>query len=115
MNFNEIETLLGRDAEYLLAYRTKVSKELLHTPSPDFIDEIFALTNRNSQVLRSLSAIYNHGRLANTGYVSILPIDQGIEHTAGSAFAANSIYFDPANIIKLAIEGGCNAVATSVK
>lgn len=114
MNYQEIENLLGNEAENLLSYKSKIiSKELLHIPSSDFIDKVFALSNRNPQVLRSLSALYNHGRLANSGYLSILPIDQGIEHTAGSAFAANPIYFDPENIVKLAIEGGCNAVAST--
>lgn len=114
MNYQEIENLLGNVAENLLSYKSKtISKELLHIPSSDFIDRVFALSNRNPQVLRSLSALYNHGRLANSGYLSILPIDQGIEHTAGSAFAANPIYFDPENIVKLAIEGGCNAVAST--
>lgn len=114
MNYQEIENLLGNEAENLLSYKSKtISKELLHIPSSDFIDRVFALSNRNPQVLRSLSALYNHGRLANSGYLSILPIDQGIEHTAGSAFAANPIYFDPENIVKLAIEGGCNAVAST--
>ena len=114
MNYQEIQNLLGSEAENLLAFKSKtISKELLHIPSPNFIDEVFAGSNRSTQVLRSLNALYSHGRLANTGYLSILPIDQGIEHTAGSAFAANPIYFDPENIIKLAIEGGCNAVATT--
>lgn len=114
MNYQEIENLLGYEAENLLSYKSKnISKELLHIPSSDFIEKVFALSNRNPQVLRSLSALYNHGRLANSGYLSILPIDQGIEHTAGSAFAANPIYFDPENIVKLAIEGGCNAVAST--
>lgn len=114
MNYQEIEQLLGKEAEDLLTYKSKtLSKELLHIPSPDFVDKIFALSNRNAQVLRNLNALYNHGRLAGTGYLSILPIDQGIEHTAGSAFAANPIYFDPENIVRLAIEGGCNAVATT--
>lgn len=114
MNYQEIENLLGNEAENLLSYKSKtISKELLHIPSSDFIDRVFALSNRNPQVLRSLSALYNHGRLANSGYLSILPIDQGIEHTAGSAFAANPTYFDPENIVKLAIEGGCNAVAST--
>ncbi len=114
MNYQEIQTLLGSEAENLLAYESKtISKDLLHVPSPNFIDEVFALSNRSPQVLRSLNALYTHGRLNNTGYLSILPIDQGIEHTAGSAFAANPMYFDPENIIKLAIEGGCNAVATT--
>lgn len=114
MNYQEIQNLLGSEAENLLTYTIKtISKELLHIPNPNFIDEVFALSNRNPQVLRSLNALYSHGRLANSGYLSILPIDQGIEHTAGAAFAANPIYFDPENIIKLAIEGGCNAVATT--
>ena len=114
MNYQEIQNLLGSEAENLLAFKSKtISKDLLHIPSPNFIDEVFAGSNRSTQVLRSLNALYSHGRLANTGYLSILPIDQGIEHTAGSAFAANPIYFDPENIIKLAIEGGCNAVATT--
>ncbi|MEJ6982381.1 class I fructose-bisphosphate aldolase [Pedobacter sp. P351] len=114
MNYQEITNLLCDKADYLLNYKSKtIAKELLHIPSPQFLDEIFALSNRNPQVLRSLSSLYNHGRLANTGYLSILPIDQGIEHTAGSAFAANPIYFDPENIVRLAIEGGCNAVATT--
>jgi fructose-bisphosphate aldolase, class I len=114
MNYQEIEQLLGNQAENLLAYESKtIGKELLHAPSPDLIDQVFSLSNRNAQVLRSLTALYNNGRLANTGYLSILPIDQGIEHTAGASFAANPMYFDPENIIKLAIEGGCNAVATT--
>lgn len=114
MSYKKIEQLLGSEAENLLAYKSKsLSKDLLHTPSPDFVDRIFALSNRSPQVLRSLNSLFNHGRLANTGYLSILPIDQGLEHTAGSAFAANPLYFDPENIVKLAIEGGCNAVATT--
>ena len=86
---------------------------MLHLPGADFVDRIFKDTNRNNQVLRSLQGIYNHGRLGGTGYVSILPVDQGIEHTAGASFAPNPIYFDPENIVKLAIEGGCNAVAST--
>jgi len=114
MDYREIQNLLGDEAENLLRYKSnKISKDLLHLPSPNFIDEIFALSNRNPQVLRNLSAMYNHGRLVNTGYLSILPIDQGIEHTAGSAFAANPIFFDPENVVRLAIEGGCNAVAST--
>ncbi|MDO1449217.1 class I fructose-bisphosphate aldolase [Rhodocytophaga aerolata] len=106
--------LLGESAEDLLQYRsTTVSKELLHVPGPDFIDRVFVQTNRSIPVLRSLATLFNYGRLAGTGYVSILPIDQGIEHTAGFSFAPNPIYFDPENIIRLAIEGGCNAVATT--
>jgi class I fructose-bisphosphate aldolase len=114
MNYQDLQKLIGNDAEYLLNYKSRtLSKDLLHIPSPDFVDRVFALSNRNTQVLRSLSTLFNHGRLANTGYLSILPIDQGIEHTAGSAFAANPLYFDPENIVKLAIEGGCNAVAST--
>ncbi|MFL9843291.1 class I fructose-bisphosphate aldolase [Flavobacterium rhizosphaerae] len=114
MTYKDIEQALGNEAESLLGFNSpKIPKDLLHTPSPTFIDDIFAQSNRSPQVLRSLSSLYNHGRLAGSGYISILPVDQGIEHTAGSAFAANPIYFDPENIIKLAIEGGCNAVATT--
>ncbi|MNF56365.1 Fructose-bisphosphate aldolase class 1 [compost metagenome] len=114
MNYHEIKEILGTEAESLLDFRNpKISNELLHEPSAEFIDTIFGLSNRSPQVLRSLSSLYNHGRLAHTGYLSILPVDQGIEHTAGSSFAPNPLYFDPENIIKLAIEGGCNAVATT--
>lgn len=114
MNYSEIQQLLGNEAENLLGFNTpKVSKDLLHLPSPTFVDDIFAQSNRNPQVLKSLNALYNHGRLRGTGYLSILPVDQDIEHTAGSSFAPNPLYFDPENIIKLAIEGGCNAVASS--
>ncbi len=109
-----INDLLGKDADYLLKHQSKtIPKEQLHTPSPDFVDKVFVHTNRNTQVLRSLQSIYGTGRLANTGFVSILPIDQGIEHSAGASFAKNPAYFDPENIIKLAIEGGCNGVATT--
>lgn len=114
MSLNQIQSLLGSEAEYLLAHESKTfSKESLHLPGGDFIERVFINSNRSPQVLRSLQAMYGHGRLANTGYISILPIDQGIEHTAGASFAPNPIYFDPENIIKLAIEGGCNAVATT--
>lgn len=114
MNYQDIQQLLGNDAENLLDFKNaKIPKDLLHKPSLNVIDDIFGISNRNSQVLRSLSALYNHGRLANTGYLSILPVDQAIEHSAGSAFAANPLFFDPENIIKLAMEGGCNAVATT--
>ncbi len=109
-----IESWLGDEAEYLLNYKAKVSKDLLHLPGPDFIDRVFAQSDRNPQVLRSLQQLYSHGRLANTGYLSILPVDQGIEHSAAASFAPNPIYFDGENIIKLAIEGGCNAVATTL-
>lgn len=109
-----IESLLGEETEDLLNYKAKVSQNLLHLPGPDWVDRIFAGTDRNPQVLRSLQQLYSTGRLANTGYISILPVDQGIEHSAGASFAPNPIYFDPENIIKLAIEGGCNAVATTL-
>lgn len=109
-----IADLLGKDAEYLLQHKSKtISKDQLQVPSPDFVDKVFAQTNRNTQVLRSLQSLYGAGRLANTGFVSILPIDQGIEHSAGASFAKNPAYFDPENIVKLAIEGGCNGVATT--
>jgi len=114
MNHQQIVDLLGNDAESLLSHEcTTISKSQLHIPSPDFINKIFVQSNRTPQVLRSLGQLFNHGRLSGTGYTSILPIDQGIEHSAGASFAANPIYFDPENIIKLAIEGGCNAVATT--
>lgn len=109
-----IESLLGDEAEDLLTFKPKVSKDLLHLPGPDSVDRIFAHSDRNPQVLRSLQQLYSSGRLANTGYLSILPVDQGIEHSAGASFAPNPIYFDPENIIKLAIEAGCNAVATTL-
>ncbi len=109
-----INDLLGKDADFLLKHQSKtISRERLHIPGPDFVDRIFAQTNRNTQVLRSLQILYGTGRLGGTGYVSILPIDQGIEHSAGASFAKNPAYFDPENIVKLAIEGGCNGVATT--
>lgn len=114
MAIDKIVELLGKDADSLLNHQSKTfSKDLIHRPNPDFIDQIFINSNRNTQVLRSLGTLMNHGRLAGTGFLSILPIDQGIEHSAGASFAKNPIYFDPENIIKLAIEGGCNAVATT--
>lgn len=109
-----LTTWLGDEADDLLTYQARVSKELLHLPGPDWVDRIFAQSDRNPQVLRSLQQLYSTGRLANTGYLSILPVDQGIEHSAGASFAPNPIYFDSENIIKLAIEGGCNAVATTL-
>ncbi len=114
MSHSKIVELLGKDADSLLNHQSKtISKDLLHLPGGDFVDRIFAQSNRNPQVLRSLSTLYNHGRLSGTGYISILPVDQGIEHSAGASFAPNPIYFDGENIVKLAIEGGCNAVATT--
>lgn len=109
-----IESWLGDEAESMLTHKAKVSKDLLHLPGADFIDRVFALSDRNPQVLRSLQQLYGTGRLANTGYLSILPVDQGIEHSAGASFAPNPIYFDPENIVKLAIASGCNAVATTL-
>ncbi len=106
--------ILGAAGENLLNHECKtISKDLLHLPGADFVDRCFGNSNRNPQVLRNLQAIYGTGRLANSGYVSILPVDQGIEHSAGASFAPNPIYFDPENIVKLAIEGGCNAVAST--
>ncbi|MDN3506372.1 MAG: class I fructose-bisphosphate aldolase [Simkaniaceae bacterium] len=113
-NYSDIQQTLGDKAEYFLGHTAKVSKDRLHAPGPDWVDRIFAQSDRNIRVLRSLQAILGHGRLGNTGYLSILPVDQGIEHTAGASFAKNPDYFDPENIIKLAIEGGCNAVATTL-
>ena len=110
----DISSLLGNEAEDLLTYKAKVSSDSLHLPGSDFIERIFLNSDRNSQVLRSLQQLYSTGRLANTGYLSILPVDQGIEHSGAASFAPNPIYFDPENIIKLAIEGGCNAVATTL-
>ncbi len=114
MNYQKIVEYLGKEADYLLGHECKtITKNLLHSPSPNFIDNVFAQSNRTIPVLRSLATLYTHGRLAGTGYLSILPIDQGIEHTAGASFAKNPVYFDPANIVRLATEGGCNAVATT--
>lgn len=111
---SNIKDLLGKDAESLLTHKSKtISKDQLHLPGPDFVDRIFGQSNRSVQTLRSLQTLFGTGRLANTGYLSILPIDQGIEHSAGASFAKNPIYFDPENIVKLSIEGGCNAVATT--
>ena len=111
----EIEKLLADSAKGLLEHKCKtVAKERIHLPGPDFVDRIFVSTDRNSQVLRSLQALFHSGRLAGSGYVSILPVDQGIEHSAGASFAKNPDYFDPENVVKLAIEGGCNAVASTL-
>lgn len=114
MSVDKVQELLGDKADNLLNHKAKVSKDLLHLPGSDFIDRIVADSDRPVPVLRSLQSIFSHGRLANTGYVSILPVDQGIEHSAGASFAPNPIYFDPENIVKLAIEGGCNAVASTL-
>jgi class I fructose-bisphosphate aldolase len=109
-----LEELLGKEADYLLNYTCKFPKEQLHLPGPDFVDRVLAMSDRPAAVLRNLQTIFNHGRLAHTGYISILPVDQGIEHSAGASFAPNPMYFDPENIVKLAIEGGCNAVASTL-
>lgn len=109
-----IEQLLGKEGESLLQHECKtITKDQLHLPGPDQIDRIYSQSNRSPQVLRSLGQLFNSGRLAGTGYTSILPVDQGIEHTAGASFSPNPAYFDPENIVKLAIEGGCNAVAST--
>ncbi len=111
----DIASLLGPDAKALLGYESKtVSKSKLHLPGPDFVDRVFSQTDRSPVVLRNLQTILNTGRLSGTGFVSILPVDQGIEHSAGASFAPNPEYFDPENICKLAIEGGCNAVASTM-
>jgi class I fructose-bisphosphate aldolase len=110
----DIQALLGDEAEALLNYKaTAVPKESLQLPGPDFVDRVFGQTDRNPQVLRNLALLFNSGRLAGSGYVSILPVDQGVEHSGAASFAPNPIYFDPINIIELAIEGGTNAVATT--
>lgn len=114
MSKKTIAELLGADAGNLLTYKSKtIPKDQIHLPNPNFIDQVFGPSNRSPQVLRSLGNLFGTGRLAGTGYLSILPIDQGIEHSGGASFAKNPIYFDPENIVKLAIEGGCNAVATT--
>jgi len=112
--YTKIEQLLGSDAESLLNHVSKtISKEDIYLPGGDFVDRVVSQSDRNPRVLRSMQSIFDHGRLAGTGYVSILPVDQGIEHAAGASFAPNPQYFDPENIVKLAIEGGCNAVAST--
>lgn len=114
MSINKINELLGNEADYLLNHNCgTISKNDLSLPSPNHIDDVWTYSNRNPQVLRSLAQLHNTGRLAGTGYVSILPVDQGIEHTASSSFAPNPRYFDPENIVKLAMEAGCNGVAST--
>ena len=111
----KINTLLGSEAEELLNHKCQgFPKESLHLPGPDFIDRVWVMSDRPVGVLRSLAAMFNHGRLAGTGYLAILPVDQGIEHSAAASFAPNPIYFDPENIVKLAMEGGCSAVASTL-
>ena len=109
-----IKSLLGNEADDLLSYKAKYSAENLHLPGPDFVDRVWRDTDRSATVLRNMQTMFNHGRLGGTGYLSVLPVDQGIEHTAGASFAPNPLYFDPANIVKLAHEAGCNAVASTV-
>jgi len=111
---SKINELLGKEADSLLNYKAKFPKEQLNLPGPDFVDRVFAQTDRSINVLKNLNWILNSGRLSNTGYVSILPVDQGIEHSAGASFAPNPVYFDPENIVTLAMEGGCNAVASTL-
>ena len=114
MSFSNIQNILADKSEYLLGYKTnKIDKSMLHKAGGDVIDRIYSVTNRNIPTLRNLQSIFGHGRLANTGYMSILPVDQGIEHSAGASFSPNPIYFDSENIVKLAVEGGCSAVATT--
>ncbi|WP_458526567.1 class I fructose-bisphosphate aldolase [Onishia taeanensis] len=112
---SETAKRLGDEASYLLEHRcSAIPREQLHLPGPDFVDRVMIDNDRSPQVLRNMQALYNHGRLGGTGYLSILPVDQGIEHSAGASFAPNPLYFDPANIVELAIEGGCNAVASTL-
>src|SRR5262245_55434226 len=112
--YSDIQKALGDQADHYLGFKNpKIAKSRLHLPGPDFIDRIFAPSDRNNRVLGNLQRLYGTGRLAGTGYMSILPVDQGIEHSAGASFAKNPDYFDPENIVKLALEGGCNAVAST--
>jgi class I fructose-bisphosphate aldolase len=111
----DLQKLLGEESETLLGHKCKtVDKGELHLPGPDFIDRVLTITDRPIPVLRNMRSVFEHGRLAGTGYLSILPVDQGIEHSAGASFAPNPLYFDPENIVKLAVEGGCNAVASTL-
>jgi fructose-bisphosphate aldolase, class I len=110
----DVAATLGDQGPSLLQHKCRVSRDQLHLPGPDFVDRVWGISDRPTTVLRSLQALYDHGRLGRTGYLSILPVDQGIEHSAGASFAPNPIYFDPENIVKLAIEGGCNAVASTL-
>src|SRR3954447_3000506 len=112
---SRLEDILGADAAPLLQHQCKtIPKEQLHLPGPDYVERIYSGSDRPARVLTSLQSLLDHGRLAGTGYVSILPVDQGIEHSAGASFAPNPAYFDPENIVKLAIDGGCNAVASTL-
>ncbi len=114
IDYSKIQELLGADTENLLGFSSpKISKDTLHLPGADFVDKVWVNSDRNLNVVRSIQTLFDNGRLRNTGYLSILPVDQGIEHSAGASFAPNPQYFDPENIVKLAIEGGCNAVAST--
>lgn len=114
MTDKELEMILGNQLSEIKDFKkAKIDKSLLHLPGPDFVDRVFLASNRNIRVIQSLSEMFNHGRLGGTGYLSILPVDQGIEHSAGASFAPNPIYFDPESIVKLAMEAGCNAVAST--
>jgi class I fructose-bisphosphate aldolase len=114
MTIKEIEQLLAPEAKGLLEHQCKtIPQTLLHLPGSDFVDRVYSITDRKPAVLRSLQQLFGHGRLSGTGYLSILPVDQGVEHSAGASFAPNPVYFDPANIVRLALEGGCNAVAST--
>jgi fructose-bisphosphate aldolase, class I len=111
----DIQKLLGDEDEYLLGHVCEgIPKDMLHTPGPDFVDRVVAHSDRSPRVLRNLQALHDHGRLGGSGYMSILPVDQGVEHSAGASFAPNPLYFDPENIVRLAMEGGCNAVASTL-
>lgn len=114
MDHHQIVTLLGEDENLFSHHCHAIKKEALYLPGADFIDRIHLNSSRNIQTLRSLESIYRSGRLSGTGYVSILPVDQGVEHSAGASFSVNPIYFDPENIVRLAIEGGCNAVVSTI-
>ncbi len=113
MVIDDIAKILGAEADDLLTHACRVKAGLLSLPGPDFVDRVWADSERKPAVLRNIQSLFSHGRLAGTGYLSILPVDQGVEHSAGASFAANPLYFDPSNIVRLAIEGGCNAVAST--
>ncbi|HCL82459.1 MAG TPA: fructose-bisphosphate aldolase, partial [Chitinophagaceae bacterium] len=114
MTYQQITELLGKENENLFSHEcSRVPKETIHLPSPHFLEDVFIISNRNLQTLRSLQQIFHTGRLSGTGYLSVLPVDQGVEHSAGASFAKIPIYFDPENIVRLAVEGGCNAVAST--
>jgi class I fructose-bisphosphate aldolase len=115
MNYQDIKSILGSENQDLLTFKSQTfERSLFHFPEPDFLDKVTVFSNRNNQVLRNLASMYNHGRLSGTGYLSILPVDQGVEHSAGASFATNPMYFDPENLVKLAIDGGSNAIASTV-